>query len=178
MKINRIAGADTRTKGPFMHNINEIVGKMLDHVSGLKAVVVIDGDGIPLSIEGHLDMEPEDLGAVLASGFQCYQSLGDGMGQYYCRTVSAEFDELNMVQQMMPRGSLILFAEKSCPMGVIRMAARTGRQALNEVMETTADARKRFMEGHKLRLPSAQTGDQQPISLLSFLEQKKKGDAS
>jgi hypothetical protein len=122
-------------------------------------------------------MEPEDLGAMLASAFQCYQALGDGLGQYYCELVTAEFDGLNVAQQMMPRGSLILVAEKSSPMGVIRVAARTGRQALNEVMETTADARKRFMEEHKLRLPRSaqQTEEKGTVSLLSFLEKKKKG---
>jgi hypothetical protein len=122
-------------------------------------------------------MEPEDLGAMLASAFQCYQALGDGLGQFYCELVTAEFDGISIAQQMMPRGSLILIAEKSSPMGVIRVAAKTGRQALNEVMETTADARKRFMEEHKLRLPQAEASDgkPQPISLLSFLEKKKKG---
>jgi predicted regulator of Ras-like GTPase activity (Roadblock/LC7/MglB family) len=159
-----------------MNNISDIAKNMLESVPGLKALVVIDSDGIPLAIEGDLDLEPEDVGAMLASGFQCYQALGDGLGQYYCEMLTAEFDEMNVVQQMMPRGSLILFADKSSPMGVIRVAAKTGRQALNEVMETTAAARKRFMEEHKLRLPKSDNAEgKQPISLLSFLEKKKKG---
>ena len=160
-----------------MKNISDLIKNMLESVPGLRAVVVIDSDGIPIAIEGSIDMEPEDLGAMLASAFQCYQALGDGLGQYYCELVTAEFDGLNVAQQMMPRGSLILVAEKTSPMGVIRVAARTGRQALNEVMETTADARKRFMEEHKLRLPkTAQgAGDKRTVSLLSFLEKKKKG---
>jgi hypothetical protein len=67
-------------------------------------------------------------------------------------------------------------AEKSSPMGVIRVAAKMGRHTLNEAMETTAEARKRFMEEHKLRLPKAE-GDSKPrpVSLLAFLEKKKKG---
>jgi len=117
------------------------------------------------------------LGAMLASAFQCYQALGDGLGQFYCELVTAEFDGINVCQQMMPRGSLILVAEKASPMGVIRMAAKAGRQALNEAMETSAEARKRFMEEHKFRLPKTGSagGAQQPLSLLSFLEKKKKG---
>jgi hypothetical protein len=81
---------------------------------------------------------------------------------------------------MMPRGSLVLIAEKSSPLGVIRLAAKTGRQALNEAMETSAEARKRFMEQHKLSMNEASGGDDRPrpISLLSFLEKKKRGDAS
>lgn len=160
-----------------MKNISDLIKNMLESVPGLRAVVVIDSDGIPIAIEGSIDMEPEDLGAMLASAFQCYQALGDGLGQYYCELVTAEFDGLNVAQQMMPRGSLILVAEKSSPMGVIRVAAKTGRQALNEVMETTADARKRFMEEHKLRLPKSgqPAGDKRTVSLLSFLEKKKKG---
>jgi predicted regulator of Ras-like GTPase activity (Roadblock/LC7/MglB family) len=160
-----------------MKSVAETIRSMLESVPGLRAVVVIDSDGIPIAIEGHVEMEPEDLGAMLASAFQCYQALGDGFGQFYCELVTAEFDGISIAQQMMPRGSLILIAEKSSPMGVIRVAAKTGRQALNEVMETTADARKRFMEEHKLRLPKADAsaGKPQPISLLSFLEKKKKG---
>lgn len=160
-----------------MKNVTEIIKGMLESVPGLLAAIVIDSDGIPIAIEGNVSMEAEDLGAMLASAFQCYQALGDGLGQFYCELVTAEFDGINVAQQMMPRGSLILVAEKSSPMGVIRVAAKTGRQALNEVMETTADARKRFMEEHKLRLPlpNASASKPQPISLLSFLEKKKKG---
>ncbi len=160
-----------------MKNIGDMVRNMLDSVPGLKAAIVIDSDGIPIAMEGDIGMEPEDLGAMLASAFQCYQALGDGLGQFYCELVTAEFDGINVAQQMMPRGSLILVAEKSSPMGVIRVAARTGRQALTEAMETTAEARKRFMEEHKLRLPklSSEGGKQKSVSLLSFLEKKKKG---
>ena len=62
-------------------------------------------------------------------------------------------------------------------MGVIRVAVKTGKQALFEVMETTANARGRFMEEHKFRLPKTGTsGDKpHPVSLLTFLEKKKKG---
>jgi len=159
-----------------MKSISDMVKDILESVPGLVGVVVIDSDGIPIAMEGTIDMEPEDLGAMLASAFQCYQALGDGMGQCYCELVTAEFEGLNVAQQMMPRGSLVLVAEKSAPMGVIRVAAKTGRQALNEAMETTAEARKRFMEEHKMRLPrTAAGGKAQPVSLLSFLEKKKKG---
>jgi predicted regulator of Ras-like GTPase activity (Roadblock/LC7/MglB family) len=159
-----------------MKSISDMVKDILESVPGLVGVVVIDSDGIPIAMEGTIEMEPEDLGAMLASAFQCYQALGDGMGQCYCELVTAEFEGLNVAQQMMPRGSLVLVAEKSAPMGVIRVAAKTGRQALNEAMETTAEARKRFMEEHKMRLPrTAAGGKAQPVSLLSFLEKKKKG---
>jgi len=160
-----------------MESISVLVRRILESTPGVMAAVVIDSDGIPIAIEGNISMEPEDLGAMLASAFQCYQSLGDGLGQFYCEMVLAEFDGLNIAQQMMPRGSLVLVAEKSCPIGVIRVAVRTGKQALFEVMETTAKARGRFMEEHKFRLPrTGTTGDKpHPVSLLSFLEKKKKG---
>lgn len=159
-----------------MKSISETVRSILESVPGLKAAVVIDSDGIPIALEGDINMEPEDLGAMLASAFQCYQALGDGLGQFYCELVTAEFDGLNVAQQMMPRGSLVLVAEKTSPMGVIRMAAKNGRHVLSEAMETTAEARKRFMEEHKLRMPrtTSPDGKQKALSLLSFLEQKKK----
>lgn len=159
-----------------MKSISKIIKGLLESVSGLRAVAIIDSDGIPIAIEGSVDMEPEDLGALLASAIQCYQALGDGLGQFYCEVVTAEFDGIKVAQQMMPRGSLILIAEKTTPMGVIRIAAKTGRLALNDVMESTAQARKNFMEQHKFRLPktAASGGNPQPVSLLSFLEKKKK----
>lgn len=163
-----------------MKIIAETVRMILDSLPGLKAAVVIDSDGIPIAIEGSMDIEPEDLGALLASAFQCYQSIGDSLGQCYCKMVTAEFDGMNIAQQMMPRGSLILFAEKNVPVGVIRVAATHGKAALTEAMESTAEARKRFMEQHKLRLPKPETsgGETQPVSLLSLLERKKKGICS
>ena len=103
-----------------MTSIGETVREMLESVPGLVAVVVIDSDGIPIAVEGEIGMEPEDLGAMLASAFQCYQALGEGLGAYHCELVIAEFDTLNLAQQMMPRGSLILFAQKAAPLGVIR----------------------------------------------------------
>lgn len=160
-----------------MKNIGELLRGVLESIPGLMAAAVIDSDGIPIALEGKVDMEPEDLGAMLASAFQCYQALGDSLGQFYCELVTAEYDGLNIAQQMMPRGSLILIADKAFPMGVMRMAAKTGRQALNEAMESTAEARKRFMAEHKIRLPKTAAGDEKiaPVSLLSFLEKKKKG---
>ncbi len=160
-----------------MKGIDEMARDMLESVPGLIAVAVIDSDGIPIALEGKINIAPEDLGALLASAFQCYQSLGDSLGQCYCELVTAEFDGLNVAQQMMPRGSLVLIAEKASPMGVIRVAAKTGRQALNGAMETSAEARKRFMEEHNMRLPKdpGDGGKSRPISLLSFLEKKKKG---
>ena len=150
---------------------------MMENVTGLRAAIVIDSDGIPIAMEGNIEMEPQDLGALLASAFQCYQALGDSLTQCYCKMVCAEYDGLNVVQQMMPRGSLILIAEKDLPMGVIRLTANTGRQILTEAMETSAEARKKFMEKHKISLPKTPGGEDttQTVSLLSFLEKKKKG---
>lgn len=163
--------------GTVMKNIAETVKAILESMPGLRAAVVIDSDGIPIAMEGDIDMEPQDLGALLASAFQCYQALGDSLAQCYCKLVTAEYDGLNVAQQMMPRGSLILIADKSLPMGVVRVAANTGRQVLTEAMETSAEARRRFMERHKVRLPSVPGSEDkfQGGSLLSFLEKKKKG---
>ena len=111
----------------------------MENVTGLRAAIVIDSDGIPIAMEGNIEMEPQDLGALLASAFQCYQALGDSLNQCYCKMVCAEYDGLNVAQQMMPRGSLILIAEKSLPMGVVRLTANTGRQVLTEAMETSAE---------------------------------------
>ncbi|MBM3302588.1 MAG: roadblock/LC7 domain-containing protein [Deltaproteobacteria bacterium] len=159
-----------------MRTIAETIVGMLDSVPGLKAVVVIDSDGIPVTVDCDIDMEPDDLGAVLASAFQCYQSLGEGLGQFCCELVTAGFDGVNVAQHLMPRGALILIAEKSAPMGVVRVADKTGRLALAAVTETTADARKHFMEKHKFSLakPGSGSGKSAAVSLPSFLEKRKK----
>lgn len=160
-----------------MTSIGETVKEILESVPGLVGVAVIDSDGIPIAIEGEIGMESEDLGAMLASAFQCYQALGEGLGKFRCELVMAEFDTMNLAQQTMPRGSLILIAKKEAPLGVIRVSAKTGMEKLAEDMEATADLRKTFMEEHKVSLPtrSVETDGARPVSLLSLLEKKKKG---
>ncbi len=109
-----------------MKSIGEMIRACWIASPGLIAAVVIDSDGSPLLWKVRSTWSPKILGAMLASAFQCYQALGDGLGQFYCELVTAEFDGINVAQHMMPRGSLILVAEKSSPIGVCARGSEDG----------------------------------------------------
>jgi predicted regulator of Ras-like GTPase activity (Roadblock/LC7/MglB family) len=154
--------------------VGEVAQGILDGVPGLVGVVAIDIDGIPVALQGDFDLPAEHIGAMLASVYKCCQALGDGFGQFYVESFTVEYDQIKLVQYMMARGCLVLVAKKATPLGVIRLEAKRGIQALNEIMETTAEARDRFMQAHKFRKPKLE-GDNKaaaPVSLLDYLQKK------
>jgi len=156
-----------------METIEDVSAEMMKNCPGLIGMLVIDSDGIPVTLAGEFDMPAEHLGAMLASCFQMYQKLGEGMGQFYVKSNITEYDEIKVVQHMMPRGSLVLVAQTSAPLGLIRMEAKWCIQELNKLMAETAMQRERLMEQHKFRRPqSASAGGGSPISLLAYLERK------
>jgi predicted regulator of Ras-like GTPase activity (Roadblock/LC7/MglB family) len=156
-----------------MNTVDKIVGEMVDEVPGIVGVVLIDGDGIPIAWAGEFGMSPDCLGATLAASYTCYASLGEDLGQYYTDNLMVEYNELKLVQHRMPRGTIAIVAEKSAPLGVIRMEAKRSISMLNEVMETTADARKRLMQAMKFRKRQADdSSSTKPASLISLMERK------
>jgi predicted regulator of Ras-like GTPase activity (Roadblock/LC7/MglB family) len=156
-----------------MSTVSEVVKDLLQNVPGLVGVVAIDIDGIPIALEGDLGLPPEHIGAMLASIHKCCLALGDGLGQFYVESFMAEYDQLKFVQYMMPRGCLIVIATKSAPLGLVRLEAKRGIETLNQIMETTVEARERFMEAHKFRKPKTEEGGQAaPVSLLAYLQKK------
>lgn len=156
-----------------METIDDVAKQMMTNCPGLIGVLVIDSDGIPVTLAGEFDLPPEHLGALLASCFQMYQQLGEGLGQFYVKSNTTEYDDIKIVQHMMPRGSLVLVAEASAPLGVIRMEAKWCIQALNQAMAETVEQRERIMAQHKFRKPGAARGNESgPISLLAYLEKK------
>lgn len=159
-----------------MNNLNEIVQEMVDQVPGVVGVLLIDIDGIPVAVAGEFDLDPYDLGAILATCHQSYNILGEDLGQFWIESIIAEYDDLKLVQHRMPRGSLVVVAEKATPLGLIRMEAKRGIQAVTEQMQESAEAREKLVQMHKFRKPKAE-GDEVSGStnLIAHLEKNKKG---
>lgn len=156
-----------------MNSVERIVHDMLDQVPGIVAVVLIDGDGIPVAWAGEFGMSPDSLGATLAASYTCYAALGEDLGQFHTDSLMVEYDDLKLVQHRMPRGTLAIVAEKSAPLGLIRMEAKRSISMLNEVMESTVEARKRLMLAMKLRRrQAADSSESKPASLISLMERK------
>jgi predicted regulator of Ras-like GTPase activity (Roadblock/LC7/MglB family) len=156
-----------------MNTVERIVHDMVDQVPGVIGVVLIDGDGIPMAWAGELGTSPDDLGATLAASYTCYASLGEDLGQFHTDSLMVEYDDLKLVQQRMPRGTMAIVAEKSAPLGVIRMEAKRNIAMLTEAMESTAEARKRLMQAMKFRKSQAAASSAgKPASLISLMERK------
>lgn len=156
-----------------MNTVDRIVHDMVEQVEGIVGAVLIDGDGIPVAWSGELGMSPDSLGATLAASYTCYASLGEDLGQFNTDSLMVEYDDLKLVQHRMPRGTLAIVAEKSAPLGLIRMEAKRSISMLNEVMESTAAARKRLMQAMKFRKKQADdSSSAQPASLISLMERK------
>lgn len=157
-----------------MNRVNEIVQQMVDDVPGVVGVLLIDIDGIPVALAGEFELDPYDLGAILATCHQSYNILGEDLGQFWIESIIAEYDDLKLVQHRMPRGSLVVVAEKATPLGVIRMEAKRGIQAVTEQMQETAEAREKLVQMHKFRKPKSESEEKGGgMSLISHLEKKK-----
>jgi predicted regulator of Ras-like GTPase activity (Roadblock/LC7/MglB family) len=150
--------------------------RSLQNVPGVISAVLVDADGIPLAEVGEFDLPVEDLGAILAACFESLDNLGRGMGEFYVESIIAEYSQTKLVQQKMPRGTLIVLAEKLAPVGVIRLEAKRALVSLDNLMERTVDLREELASRHKFRGP-AESGGNSPASgsLLSFLEKKLDG---
>jgi predicted regulator of Ras-like GTPase activity (Roadblock/LC7/MglB family) len=156
-----------------MEEVQTIVRDIMRNVPEVVGAVLIDSDGIPIAWDGRFDLAPNDLGAILAASYTCYSALGADLGQMTTKSIMVEYDDLKLVHYQMPRGSLVLVAERDAPLGVIRMEAKRSIRVLTKCMKSTAEARERLMESLKFR-------HQKPLdehagessNLISMLEKK------
>jgi predicted regulator of Ras-like GTPase activity (Roadblock/LC7/MglB family) len=156
-----------------MSRILEIVNGITEDVPGVVGVLLIDADGLPVAAAGDFDLDPYDLGAIVAACHQSYHVLGQDLGQFWVDSIIAEFDDLKLVQSRMPRGILAVVAEKSAPLGVIRMEAKRSIQEITSLMEASALERERLLETHQLRKPKNGEGSQyDSTDLISYLQSR------
>ena len=156
-----------------MSNVQKVVDGIREKVPEVVGVVLIDSDGIPIASSGEFDLNPNDLGAVLAASYTCYAALGEDLGQFNAQNIMVEYDNLKLVHYQMPRGSLALVAEKDAPLGVIRMEAKRSMQLLTSAMMSTEKARAQLMRTLKIRGPKASTSSEGSTNLISLLERKE-----
>ena len=136
-----------------MNSVKDIIRDIAKNVQGVVGVILIDTDGIPVELSGDFDMPPEDLGALLSACYHSYSQVGEDLGQKEMESIIAEYNDLKLCQHGMPRGALIIVAEKDAYLGVIRMEAKRAIKVLTRIMEDTADQRAKLMEEHKFRRP-------------------------
>jgi predicted regulator of Ras-like GTPase activity (Roadblock/LC7/MglB family) len=141
-----------------MPNIKEILNGIIQRVPGVAGVILIDIDGIPIEIAGRFDMNQEDLGALLATCYRSYETVGRDLGQPL-RSIIVEYNDLKLCQTSMPRGLLTILAGKDSYLGMIRLEAKRAIEALTQTMANTEEAREILMEAHKFRWPDNQTID-------------------
>jgi predicted regulator of Ras-like GTPase activity (Roadblock/LC7/MglB family) len=154
-----------------MTDLRQIVENMVEHVPGVVGVLLTDSDGLPVASSGEFDLDPYDLGAIVSACHQSYQILGQDLGQFWVESIMAEFDDLKLVQHRMPRGVLVVVAEKEAPLGVIRMEAKRSIYEITALMDRTAESRAKLLKKHQLRKPQgANNSENRARSLISILE--------
>jgi predicted regulator of Ras-like GTPase activity (Roadblock/LC7/MglB family) len=137
--------------------IKTIIQGIFKRVPGIKGLILLDIDGIPVEIAGNFEMKPEDMGALLAA---CYNSYGQSLDM-----IIIEYGDLKLCQSAMPRGLLTIIASKESYLGLIRLEAKRAIETLGRLMQDTQDLRKTMMERHKFRMP----GDQDIEMILAKL---------
>ncbi len=159
-----------------MSKLLDAIQKMMA-IPGVLGVVLVDADGIPLAVEGDFDLPPEDVGAILATCFESFDSLGRGMGEFHVESLVAEYTQIKIVQQRVPRGTIIVVAEKPAPVGILRLEAKRSLAHVTQQMESNAEVREKFMQQNKLRLSQTEGSDgscNARQDLLEFLHSQTK----
>lgn len=137
----------------MIDEIKDVLDDLLTNIPGVVGAILIDSDGIPISLSGRFDLPPDELGALLAACFGSYAQLGNDLGQELS-TIITEYNNLKLYQIGMARGALVIIASKESYLGMIRIEARRAIGQLSNIMVATQNARKRLMDEHKLRAPS------------------------
>ena len=139
----------------MVYEIKDVIDDVLANVPGVIGVILIDIDGIPISISGRFDLPPEELGAFLAACFSTYVQLGADLGQDLS-TIITEYNNLKLYQLGMPRGGLIIVASKEAYLGMIRLEGKRAIEKLSNMMAASAEDREKLMNEHKFRTPDEQ----------------------
>ena len=137
------------------NEIKNILDDLLANIPGVVGAILIDIDGIPISLSGRFELPPDELGALLAACFGSYVQLGNDLGQELT-TIITEYNDLKLYHIGMDRGGLIIVASKDAYLGMIRLEAKRTIEHLSKMMKVTQNAREKLMTEHKFRAPSAE----------------------
>jgi predicted regulator of Ras-like GTPase activity (Roadblock/LC7/MglB family) len=133
--------------------IKDVLNGILSRVRGSVAVILIDSDGIPIEVSGECSLPPEDLGALLSACYASYLEVGKDLGQEIS-SIMVEYNNLKLYQMSMPRGGLIIIADTSAYLGMIRLEGQQAIGKLSSMMTQTEEERQELMVKHKFRAPS------------------------
>ena len=114
-----------------MSGLEDIVQEMVRDVPGIKAIIFVDRDGIPLVSAGDLKFDSYDLGAIGAVCLETCQILGGDLGQMWIENVIIEFDDLKVVQCPTATGAMLILANKSADIDAIRKEAKNNMASIS-----------------------------------------------
>ncbi len=148
-----------------MAGIGEIVDNMVKEIPGVMAAIFIDKDGIPLATAGELKFDSYDLGAIGAVCLESCQILGGDLGQFWIESVIIEFDDMKVIQCPTAVGAMLILAEKSADIDVIRKEAKNEIESLSYAKEVMEWCKGKFMPS-----PVPQ-GDSELLKLISLFKE-------
>jgi predicted regulator of Ras-like GTPase activity (Roadblock/LC7/MglB family) len=148
-----------------MTGIREIVDDMVKEIPGIMAAIFIDKDGIPLCKAGEFKFDSYDLGAIGAVCLESCQILGGDLGQFWIENVIIEFDDMKVVQCPTAVGAMLILADKSADIDVIRKEAKNNIESLSCAKEAMEWSKRQFMPS-----PISQ-GDSELLKLISLFKE-------
>jgi predicted regulator of Ras-like GTPase activity (Roadblock/LC7/MglB family) len=113
-----------------MASLNEVV-RGLAARSGVEAVLVLSGDGLPIEQASRGSFDPESLAALTATLLQYATRLGHGAGRGALRTAVLEYERgLLVVAQVGSGDCLAILAAPDADVGSLLYDLRQHRPAL------------------------------------------------
>ncbi len=127
-----------------MTGLGDVVNDLVKETPGIIAAIFIDKDGIPLAKAGEFKFDSYDLGAIGAVCLESCQILGGDLGQFWIENVIIEFDDMKVIQCPSAVGAMMILAEKSADIDLIRKEAKNNIESLSYAKEAMEWARGQF----------------------------------
>jgi predicted regulator of Ras-like GTPase activity (Roadblock/LC7/MglB family) len=117
-----------------MPSLSEVV-RDLSSRSGVEAVVVLSGDGLPIEQASRSSFDPESLAALTATMTQYAARLGEGAARGRLRTAVLEYEGgLLVVAQLGTGDCLAVLAAPDADVGPLLYDLRQHRPALTALL--------------------------------------------
>jgi predicted regulator of Ras-like GTPase activity (Roadblock/LC7/MglB family) len=117
-----------------MPSLSEVVRDLAER-SGVEAVVVLSGDGLPIEQASREPFDPESLAALTATMIQYATRLGEGAARGFLRTAVLEYERgLLVVAQLGTGECLAILAAPEADVGSVLYDLRQHRPALSALL--------------------------------------------
>jgi predicted regulator of Ras-like GTPase activity (Roadblock/LC7/MglB family) len=117
-----------------MPSLSEVVHDLAQR-SGVEAVVVLSGDGLPIEQASRGSFDPESLAALTATMIQYAARLGEGAAQGSLRTAVLQYERgILVVAQLGTGDCLAILASADADVGPLLYDLRQHRPALTALL--------------------------------------------